>query len=63
MYQFTKYYTVCTIYIHKLCFEARGMYTYMGVTCTMWYSFVLRPQLKKYLFYITPYADYRDDPG
>jgi len=50
MYQFTKYYTVCTIYIHKLSFEARGMYTYMGVTCYDVQSstvLFLRPQLKK----------------
>jgi len=46
MYQFTKYYTVCTIYIHKLSFEARGMYTYMGVTCTIWYSFVFKATIK-----------------
>jgi len=57
MYQFTKYYTVCTIYIHKLSFEARGMYTYMGVTCTMWYSFVFKATIKKYLFNITPCPD------
>jgi hypothetical protein len=40
-----------------------SMFTYMGVTCTMQYSFVFKATTKKYLFYITPYAYYRDDPG